>query len=279
MIRLLMMTGVLLLLGIPVQAHEGSVIYPIYELPPSHLPDLHDGTLAEWEEALPNASLTHNDFWSLTGEQELPFRIFLAWSLAQQQIYVGLERLDTEVVDGREMFAIEVDGDHSGGLMWDADPSALALDDLQVLVSNGQRYQYQPQGDEREVFGFGDEWLWSRTVPFMEVGIEDFGEDPNHLILEMALTLWDKLDREGADQSRRTVLGPGTIIGFQISMIDSGKDDFGLYAITESLPDERYKAGAFVDGQLIPCNLPGCSQTSSAVRQDSWARIKASVAE
>lgn len=268
--------GILILLSGSVQAHEGSVIYPIYELPPSQLPDLHDGSLAEWEEALPNASLTHNDFWSLSGERELPFRIFLAWSQAQQQIYVGLERLDTEVVDGREMFAIEVDGDHSGGLMWDADPSSLPQDELQVLASNGQRYQYQPQGEQNEVFGFGDDWLWSRTTPFMDAGSRSFGEDPNHLILEMALTLWDKLG-EGLDQSRRTVLGPGTIIGFQISLIDAGKDAFGLYAITESLPDERYKAGAFVDGELIPCNLPGCSQTSTAVRQDSWARIKASI--
>ena len=49
------------------QAHVGSVIYPIFELPPSQLPDLHDGTLEDWEEALPNASLRQHDLWSLTG--------------------------------------------------------------------------------------------------------------------------------------------------------------------------------------------------------------------
>jgi hypothetical protein len=31
------------------------------------LPDLHDGTLEDWEEALPNASLRQHDLWSVTG--------------------------------------------------------------------------------------------------------------------------------------------------------------------------------------------------------------------
>ena len=43
-------------------AHVGDIVYPIYELPTSDLPDLHDGTLDDWEEVLPSASLDHNDF-------------------------------------------------------------------------------------------------------------------------------------------------------------------------------------------------------------------------
>lgn len=39
----------------------GEAVYPIYELAPSQLPNLHDGTLEEWDEALPHASLYHSD--------------------------------------------------------------------------------------------------------------------------------------------------------------------------------------------------------------------------
>lgn len=35
------------------QAHVGGTVYSIYELPTSSLPDLHDGTLEDWEEVLP----------------------------------------------------------------------------------------------------------------------------------------------------------------------------------------------------------------------------------
>ena len=38
------------------------VIYPIWELPTRDLPDLHDGSLDDWESALPNASLNQSDF-------------------------------------------------------------------------------------------------------------------------------------------------------------------------------------------------------------------------
>ncbi len=67
-----------------VGAHVGDIIYPIYELPTSDLPDLHDGTLEDWEEALPNSSLDLRDFTEMVGgpAQELEdfaFRIFLAW--------------------------------------------------------------------------------------------------------------------------------------------------------------------------------------------------------
>ena len=111
----------------------------------------------------------------------------------------------------------------------------------------------------------------------MDVGIDDVGERPNQLILEMMLTLWDRLDPEGLESSRQSVLRSGNIIGFQITLIDGDENAFGLYAITESLPEERYNTDVFVDGELLPCDLPGCSQNTTAVRNDSWAKIKISL--
>ena len=91
-----MLLPVLLLAATISQAHVGDVIYPIFELAPSQLPNLHDGTLEDWDEALPNASLTQNDFLSIVppGREALSFRVFLGWSLAEQRIYFGVERLD-----------------------------------------------------------------------------------------------------------------------------------------------------------------------------------------
>ena len=92
---------VLLLAATVSHAHLGDIIYPIYELPTADLPDLHDGTLEDWEAVLPNSSLTHNDAVSTDYETgrgvdpaDLSFRVFLAWHHASQQIYVAVERLD-----------------------------------------------------------------------------------------------------------------------------------------------------------------------------------------
>ena len=64
-------------------AHLGQVVYPIYELSTRDLPDLHDGSLEDWEAVLPSASLTHSDFVRDYGRpvdpSSLAFRVFLAW--------------------------------------------------------------------------------------------------------------------------------------------------------------------------------------------------------
>ena len=281
MIKVVLTTSAVLLTCITVaRAHEGSWIYPIFELPPSQLPDLHDGTLEDWEDVLPQSSLTQNDFWSNTGEHDLPFRIFLGWSLDQQRIFVGLERFDDFFDESREMFRLEVDGDHSGGLFWfDTREEMPSPEEQDLLESNGQWYQYQPQDGERELFGNGEVSPWSRALPYTDFGVDDFGESPNQLTLELMLTLWDRLDRAGPELSRQSELFSGKIIGLQITLIDSDPGSFGLYAVTESLPDERYNANAMIDGELISCESPGCSSAATAAETDSWARIKSSLVE
>lgn len=74
-------------------SHVGNVVVPIYELAPQQIPDLHDGSLSDWAEELPNAALTHLDFSnpSQIGADDLAFRIFLAWSLGRPS-RVGRDR-------------------------------------------------------------------------------------------------------------------------------------------------------------------------------------------
>ena len=78
---------VLLLAATISHAHVGGVVYPIFELPPSQLPDVHDGSLAEW--MVPNASLTKDDFLResfVRHPDEFSFNVYMALSAAEQRI-------------------------------------------------------------------------------------------------------------------------------------------------------------------------------------------------
>jgi hypothetical protein len=108
-------------------------IYPIYELPTTDLPDLYDGTLADWEDVLPGTSLTHDDFAPLAvadgagiDPADLAYRMYMAWNSADQRFYLCIERVDDVYInayaggdpstmwqhDGAEFM---IDGDHTGG--------------------------------------------------------------------------------------------------------------------------------------------------------------------
>ena len=50
------------------EAVAAGPMYPIYEIPTGDLPDLHDGSLDDWEVAMPGTSLTHDDFASVASE-------------------------------------------------------------------------------------------------------------------------------------------------------------------------------------------------------------------
>ena len=106
-----------------VRAHVGDFIFPVYELPTYDLPDLHDRTLADWEDVLPDASLDSGWFFEGVGDPPTPddlvFRVFLAWHHASQRIFVAFERMDdvliAEYPAPADKMWFMVDGDHSGG--------------------------------------------------------------------------------------------------------------------------------------------------------------------
>ncbi len=59
---LVLAAAMVLAFGTVASAHIGGLVFPIYELPTSDLPDLFDGTLEDWEDVLPGTSLDHNSF-------------------------------------------------------------------------------------------------------------------------------------------------------------------------------------------------------------------------
>ena len=73
------------------RAHIGGLVFPVYELATFDLPDLHDGTLEDWEDVLPGTSLTHDDFAPLNVSDgagidpaDLAYRTFMAWSSSEK---------------------------------------------------------------------------------------------------------------------------------------------------------------------------------------------------
>jgi len=285
-------------------AHLGKIVYPIYEIPTSDLPDLHDGTLEDWEAVLPNASMDHNYFTRDNNygpggidPGDLAFRVFLAWHSASQRIYMAVERLDDVYMEygegsmqhGEGAIQLKIDGDHSGGQFWFFGEEAYSPEERdRLLEAQAQSYSVGLWGDEGRVFpGSIQMAQWPGELPWADAGGFQWGQGPNTLGLEFAVTAWDDLDWHGPETSRRSVLEGGKVIGFQINIDDT--DEFmrssGRYTLSPSTVIISGDWGShdgfadnFVDGELIPCYRGDCSGVTTAVRQDAWGRIKASFA-
>ena len=145
-------------------AHVGDTIFPIYELPSSDLPDLHDESLEDWEEVLPNVSLIHDDFdMSDPGSSDtsdLAFRVFLAWNFRSQTMYFALERLDDDYVPvesdtyGGERIDFLIDGDHSGGeFLYFSTPNQQFPDEERERYSNSQAQWFTVRPEPHPITG------------------------------------------------------------------------------------------------------------------------------
>ena len=123
-------------LATPTWAHIGGKVYPVYELTDGDLSrlDLHDASVADWEQLLPEPSLVasrfHPDHTIGDGAQcdpaDLDHCTWLAWHGATGRIYVAHGRIDDVHMNtyaGGDLWetwrndSIEfmIDGDHSGG--------------------------------------------------------------------------------------------------------------------------------------------------------------------
>jgi len=283
-----------------VSAHIGTAIYPLYELPTADLPDLRDGTLEDWEDVLPGASLDHNAFAPLNvsdgagiNPADLAYRAFFAWHSAGQHLFMAIERVDDVYVNTYEggdlaglwrFDSIEfmVDGDHTGGAYNGFPAEEYTAEEIKLL-SNYQAQQYvavaeSPDGRSLGYQGQGQGWV--PLPPYADGGGFSAGEAPNISVIEIYVTPWDELNWQGPELSKRSELTAGKIIGFQISVPDFDTEA-GAYHGFHTLsgqPDTWRLAENFVDGELIPCTTGDCGAAAvpTAVKADSWGRIKAS---
>lgn len=297
-LRWLTATALVLATLAPALAHVGSRIYPVFDVSPPYAPDLDDGSVADWEDIAYDATATSLDFASLAvgdggslAPDDLALRMFLGCNDADGRIYFALQRFDDVYVNeydgtgGQSMWRhdnveIMIDGDHSGGPYNGYSADSFSDEELKRLV-NAQAQHYvaiveSPDGQLLWNLGAGDAWV-SRP-PWAEVGGFVVDESPHYSLIEGAVTAWDDLSWEGPSFSRRSVLEAGRIIGFQISVADFDTDPGAYHGfhVLEGQESTWRLAERFVDGQLL-CTGCDASQVVSAVRVDSWGRIKASL--
>ncbi len=273
----------------PARAHVGERVYPIYRFPDEALPDLHDGTLEDWQHVLSVPTLTEADFGSLDvgdgariGAPDLAANIYLGWSATPNRIYLAIERWDDAYVneyDGsfnsiwrHDSIEFMVDGDHSGGPYHgfhcenECETRALANFQAQQYVaiaqpSDTQRIYYQ---------GYGHTWVpfppYNDSGGFVEEG------DLHRSIIELMITPFDALYWDDPVRSRTSPLVAQQIIGFQLSLTDVDGEP-GQYHGFHTLAGQANTwrdADTFVDGALLGPPTP------TAAQGISWGRIKAS---
>jgi hypothetical protein len=281
-------------------AHIGGLVFPIYEIPTSDLPDLRDGTLEDWEDVLPGTSLDHNSFQPLNvadgagiNPEDLAYRVFLTWHSATQTLAAAIERVDDVYVNTYEggdltglwrFDSIEfmIDGDHTGGSYNGFSADDYTADELKLLTNfQAQQYVAVAESPDGRTMGYqGNGQGWVTLPPYADAGGYSVGESPNTSVIELQVTAWDELNWEGPELSRRSNLVAGSTLGFQFSIPDFDTEA-GAYHGFHTLsgqPNTWREADNFVDGELIGCDTGDCGSApvATAVSADSWGRIKAS---
>ncbi|MFA6109691.1 MAG: hypothetical protein WDA75_13070 [Candidatus Latescibacterota bacterium] len=293
----------------PAIGQFGSGAYLVYELPTGDLPDVHDGSIAEWEYLVPNASLTIYDFAQMVGitgtlgsddllsADDLAAQVYLGWNGDTQRLYFAIERVDDVYInafDGtgplgpasgvynQDSAEFLVDGDHSGGeygAYWDCSGTDATEECFESSQQQAQQYQLIAQSlDDRLIYLVNQRKDWASLLPWADAGGAQAGEAPNHSVIEGYVTPWDELSLEGPERSRASQLAAGRFIGFQVSLLDFDEQPGKLHAYftVEGQSEAWHLADRFVDGLLLSCPDGDCSQAQgSAVVPDSWARIKA----
>ena len=296
--------------------HSGDRVYPFYEITDEAAIDITDGSIEDWEELFGEPSLTSLDFTAFEDQarirmdydpSDLDFRIYLGWNGDTDRIYVGAICIDDVYIGEEEMslkylprggedhLAIEIDGDHDGASAWDESFTHIRGnigDDSKLLNQSAQFYNAVPLRNETSHVGlpyfesiFEGEESWWGYPPYGDGGGSVAGENPVVWITEFFVTPFDWLLRREPENSLVSDLASGGIVGFRVFVGDfdepaingpggnrAAEDHvIGIYDVVDlrDIPD-----GGWMDGILLPTN--GIDPGDSAVKPDSWARIKAS---
>ena len=218
------------------EGHVGPRVIPVYEIPTSDIPDLHDGTLEDWDDIVPGPSLTHKDFgtgWDndyILDAGDIAFRIFLAWHLGTQRLYSAIELVDdvyfnraTPLSSGNttwlyhsDSWELLVDGDHSGGaflpLRFRTSQEYLYGEHRDLTMVEAQRYTAvaEPIGPELNSQRLGLFYYqmdaWFLHPPYADAGSQVTDGQPFVSVSELYVTLWDKLDVRSAEGSVASAL-------------------------------------------------------------------------
>lgn len=272
-------------------AHAGGLTYPIYALPDHALPDLYDGTLADWREIFPEPTLTDADFGSLNigegvklGASDLTAKIYLGWNRTQNQIYGAIERKDNIYISAYEnttygdtLWAYDsvefmIDGDHSGGCYAGSCLGEGWGDPKRPVNFHAQQYVFVAQAPEDQLMWYGGFSTWLLQPPYTEAGGFVVEGMSHRSVVEFMVTPFDKLYYDHSGENVKSHLSEGKVIGFQVSLpdFDTTPRQYHGYHTLAGQPNTWREADNFVDGLLID------TTPTTWIQVDSWARIKAS---
>jgi hypothetical protein len=275
-----------LLLGVPVAAHEpaGRVI----DVPHLEVPPLVDGELVDWEGP---PLLDTGMFTDLVGgatpeAEDFAVRVWVGWNDTENRLYVAasteddIHQVDREagtattrifLDDDMEIF---VDADHSGGQY--ADFSDLTPEEQ--FARNGTEANHfvlaglHADGDHMVMFS-GAGWYAGEQSDYTRAAVTFEGTPGGRgtTNYEISLVPFDRINVTADFLSREHDLRPGEILGFNLEFTD-----FDEYA---NLFDAKWSlAGTFNAHRLSERFLDirlGEPATPTAIRDDSWGRIKA----
>lgn len=257
-------------------AHVGE--YHIFELRDSELPDLHDGTLADWQTVFSLPTLTEHDFGSLNvgdaapiGGRDLSVNVYLAWSASHNRIYAAVERFDDVYINvyqedstrvwQNDGFEFMIDGDHSGGAYNISDPNCkrVGASDIRDLgpcnppKQTAQQYlgiAFEPVGGLLQLNYRADEWV--TRLPYTDAGGFVQPGSTHRSVVEFFVTPFDSLsfDERNSVPSR---LQAGQIVGLQISLpdFDTGPGAYHGFSTLAGRPNTWRDADQFVDLVLV----------------------------
>ena len=272
-----------------VHGHFGDRIIPILEITDDMLAQIElDGLIDEWPELYGEPTLTPLDFSRYPYDPaDLDFRIWLGWHDATDRIYAGAvffddvywtdyKEADPEGWENEDSMQLIIDGDHSGGHFLTDSHGYLGLETYS-LAQPYDAIARIPVGPNVGIWGASISidirepvYDWMVKPPYSEGSGGVYGENPTVSVIEFYVTPFDALSW-GDDPQESTVsnLQAGRVIGLEVVVfdVDRGKG-IRIKRLANGLADRW--AEAFADGVLI-------GASDSAVREDSWGRIKDSL--
>ena len=119
------------------------------------------------------------------------------------------------------------------------------------------------------------EFDWMPHPPYADAGGGVISENPVFWVLEAYVTPFDELIGDDQEASVVSELEVGRVIGLGLVVVDGDTDsqEYDQYRTAEG--NQVFSADNFVDGLLLGAG--GDIPDDSAVRADSWGRIKASM--
>ena len=285
--RILLMMPLLVGVASSCLAHVGDRLVHIFEINDDMILDIdiHDGSIEDWLSVIGEPTLTAGEFMGWESQYDpadFDFRVWLAWHRSSSRVYVAVQGIDDEFVEGGDGgFQLEIDGDHSGGIYLDdfeVDEARSRWQESQMFTANAYDSELPPViMYSPRVFG-PTRCCWFNESPFAEAGWAVVGENPAVTVAEMYVTPFDRLVPDDMDETEISVLLPGKVIGFRVLVLEEDNNQVVAGVFFFPYRDiDGDGSDQFSDGLLVAAD--GSIEEQSVVHLDSWGRIKASLRE